>query len=132
MRMVDEPVNQCCGQAVVPKDRVPLRELQIGCNNQAFALVAIRDHLKQQLGSILVQRYEANLVKHNQLHLFQRPQEIVQRTTAVLFQQDVSEGCGGKEPYPPSLLAGFQGESSYQLNAAFLKNKVPEHCLHLP
>src|SRR5574344_2700070 len=115
MRMVDKTVNQRRGQSVVAKDRVPLGELQIGCNNQALALVAVRDHLKQQLGSILVQRHEANLIKHNQLHLFQCPQEIVQRTTAVLFQQNISEGSGGKEPYPPSFLAGFQSKGSCQM-----------------
>ena len=45
--MVDQPVNQRCRQAVVAKDSVPLRELQIGCNNEALSLVAVGDYLKQ-------------------------------------------------------------------------------------
>jgi len=47
MRMVDQPVNQRCRQAIVAKDSVPLRELQIGCNNEALSLVAVGDYLKQ-------------------------------------------------------------------------------------
>ena len=60
--MVDQPVNQRCRQAVVAKDSVPLRELQIGCNNEALSLVAFGDHLEHQLSNIIVQRYKAKLM----------------------------------------------------------------------
>lgn len=41
MRMVNEAVNECSGEAVVTKDGVPLRELQVGSNNKAFSLITI-------------------------------------------------------------------------------------------
>lgn len=53
--MVDQPVHQRRCKTVVTKDSVLLGKLKVGCNNQALAFVAVGDHLKQQLGGILVQ-----------------------------------------------------------------------------
>ena len=92
MGMVDQPVYQCRCKAVVAKDGVPLGELKVGCNNQTLAFVAVGDHLKQQLSSILVQRNEANLIHDNQLHLLQCAKVSIQRSLVVLLQKDVGEG----------------------------------------
>ena len=62
MGVVDQPVNQCRCQPVVTKNGIPLGELQIGCNNQAPALIAVGDHLEKQFGSILVEWDKANFV----------------------------------------------------------------------
>ena len=102
--VVDQPVNQRSCQAVVPKDGVPLGELKVGCNNQALAFVAVGDHLKQQFSRILVQRNEANLVHHNQLHLFQRTKVGVQRALVVFLQKNVGKGRRREEPDPVTLL----------------------------
>src|SRR5699024_2675342 len=111
MAVVDWPVNQSCRQPVVSKDGVPLRKLQVGGNNQALALVAVRNHLEQQLGCILVQRYKANFVNHNQLHLFQRAEEVVESAFVVLLEQEIGKTGCGKEPHFSPLLASFQGNS---------------------
>lgn len=39
--MVDEPVNQGGGEAVISEDGVPLAELQIGGDDEALSLVAV-------------------------------------------------------------------------------------------
>lgn len=62
MGVVDQAVNEGGGEAVVPKDSIPLAELQVGGNNKAFSLVAVGDHLEKQLSGILVEWNKANLV----------------------------------------------------------------------
>ena len=62
MGVVDQAVNEGGGEAVVPKDSIPLAELQVGGNNKAFSLVAVGDHLEKQLSGILVVWNKANLV----------------------------------------------------------------------
>lgn len=43
VRVVDQTVNEGCGKAVVSKDGVPLRELQIGRNHQIAPLLEMTD-----------------------------------------------------------------------------------------
>ena len=62
MGMVDQAVNEGGGEAVVPKDGIPLAKLQIRGNDEAFPLVAVGDHLEKQFGGILVEWNKANLV----------------------------------------------------------------------
>ena len=61
---------------------------------------------------------EADLVHHNKLHPPQILQEAVQRALVVALQQEVGKGGGGEEPYPPSRLAGFQGDGRCQMGLA--------------
>ena len=58
----EKAVNEGGGEAVIPKDGIPLAELQVGGNNEAFSLVAVGDHLEKQLSGILVEWNKANLV----------------------------------------------------------------------
>ena len=62
MRVVDQAVNEGGSEAVVSKDGIPLAELQIGGNNEAFSFIAVRDHLEEQFGGVLVEWDKANLV----------------------------------------------------------------------
>lgn len=41
MGVVDEPVNEGRGETVVAKDGVPLAELQVGGNDEAFSLITV-------------------------------------------------------------------------------------------
>ena len=54
MGVVDQAVNEGGGEAVVPKDSIPLAELQIGGNDEAFPFIAVGDHLEKQLSSVLM------------------------------------------------------------------------------
>lgn len=61
-------VDEGCRQPIIAKDSVPPGERQIGCNDQPLALIAVRNHLKQQFRRILVQRGEADLwIAYNKL-----------------------------------------------------------------
>ena len=67
---MDQAIHKSRGQTVVTEYRVPLRKLQIGRNNQAFALIAIGNHLKEKLSRVLVERNKTDLINYDQLHLF--------------------------------------------------------------
>ena len=62
MGVVDQAVNEGGSEAVVPKDSIPLAELQIGGNDEAFPFIAVGDHLEKQLSGVLVEWNKANLV----------------------------------------------------------------------
>ena len=62
MGVVDQSVKEGCGKAVVPKDGIPLAELQVGGNDEALSFVAVGDHLEKQFGGILVEWDKANFV----------------------------------------------------------------------
>ena len=54
--MANQAVDERGGQTVVPEYRVPLGKLQIGRNDEAFTLVEVRDDLKEQFGSVFMER----------------------------------------------------------------------------
>ena len=54
MGVVDQAVNEGGSEAVAPKDSIPLAELQIGGNDEAFPFIAVGDHLEKQLSSVLM------------------------------------------------------------------------------
>ena len=62
MGVVDQAVNKGCGETGVTKDGIPLAELQVGGNDEAFPFIAVGDHLEKQLGGVLVEWDEANLI----------------------------------------------------------------------
>ena len=62
MGVVDQAVNESGGETVISKHSVPLAELQIGSNDEAFPFIAVGDHLEKQLGGVLVEWNKTNLV----------------------------------------------------------------------
>ena len=62
MGVVDQAVNEGCGETVVTKDGIPLAELQVGGNDKALPFIAVGDHLKEQFGGILVEWNKTNFV----------------------------------------------------------------------
>lgn len=62
MGVVDQTVNEGRSETVVPKDGIPLAELQVGGNDKAFSLVAVGDHLEKQLSGVLVEWNKTNFV----------------------------------------------------------------------
>ena len=47
MGAVEQAVNEGCCETVVTKDSIPLAELQVRGNNEAFSLVTVGDHLEK-------------------------------------------------------------------------------------
>ena len=62
MGVMDQAVNEGCGETVVTKDGIPLAELQVGGNDKALPFIAVGDHLKEQFGGILVEWNKTNFV----------------------------------------------------------------------
>lgn len=62
MGVVDQAVNESGGETVISKHSVPLAELQIGSNDEAFPFIAVGDYLEKQLGGVLVEWDKTNLV----------------------------------------------------------------------
>ncbi len=65
--VVGEAVEQCAGEALRTKDLGPLGEGQVAGEHGRAALVALAEHLEEQLGSGLRQRHEAEFVDDEQL-----------------------------------------------------------------
>ena len=55
--VVYQAVNHCRCHLVIRKDAAPFGELQIGGQQQALALITVRDYPEQQLGTVTVNRY---------------------------------------------------------------------------
>ena len=62
MGVVDQAVNKSGGETVISKHSVPLAELQVRGNDEAFPFIAVGDHLEKQLGGVLVEWDKTNLV----------------------------------------------------------------------
>jgi hypothetical protein len=57
--MVSETIEECSGKPLRAKDLGPLVEWQVGCHQDRSSLVALAEHLKEQLGPSLGQWHEA-------------------------------------------------------------------------
>lgn len=124
MGMVNQPVHQRRRQSVIAKDGVPLAEFEVGGDDEAFLLVAVGDDLKQQLGGILVQRNEPNLVDHNQFRALQGVQKAMQGALLVLLQQQVGKLRGGKEAGAFARLTG--AESNHRREMGLSRADCPQ------
>ena len=60
--MVGEAVEEGPGEPFRAEDLGPLVEGQVGCHQDRSSLVAVAEHLEEQLGSGLGQRHEAQFV----------------------------------------------------------------------
>ena len=61
--MVSEAVEECSGKPFRAKYLGPLVERQVGCHQDQPSLVALTEHLEEQLGPGLGQRHKAQFVK---------------------------------------------------------------------
>ena len=75
---MDKPVDHCSGHLVIRKDPSPFGEFQIGCQDQALALIAVRYDTEQQLGSVLIDRYISPFIQYEQVKAAQIPQKTLQ------------------------------------------------------
>ncbi len=58
MPLVREPIDKGQGHFVVAKNRGPLLESQVGCNDDRYSFIEITDQLKQELRPFLINRNE--------------------------------------------------------------------------
>src|SRR2546425_5411509 len=56
--LVREPVQQCGGHALFPKNRIPVTETKVGRHNDGSSFIEIRTELKQELRTFFGKRNE--------------------------------------------------------------------------
>jgi len=95
--MMNESVNESNSKPVVAENRVPLGKIKVRSDDETSALVTIGDNLKEQFGSIFVERDEANFVNDNEVNFPERGEKIVEAAFMVFFEQNVSEVGSGEE-----------------------------------
>lgn len=69
-----QTIQQGAGETFCAEGFRPFFEWQVTCDQGRAAFVALRDQLEEELSSSFAERYEAQLVDDQQLHLGQLPQ----------------------------------------------------------
>ena len=122
VRVVDQTIYQRRCQTVIAKDGIPARELKVCGNNQTSPFVAVRDHLKQQLGRILVKRNEAHLVNYDQFHFFQRVQECSELPFLILFQEQICKRRRCKKAGVSPLFTRLHGDRGGKMGLTIIES----------
>lgn len=101
-RVVDDPVDHGRGELVVAQDGAPLGELDVGRDDQAAPLVAVRRHLEQHPRAGHVDRHVSELVQYHQVGARGVPQDPIERSLALGALQAHHEVGRGVEPHRPA------------------------------
>jgi hypothetical protein len=112
--VLQQPIQDRRGNDRVPKDLPPLAEALVGGQHPSAALIAARDELEEEMGTMLIQRDVADLVDDQQ---FGQPivlEALLQSILSLRFGQrgDQAHGCGEQRTIP--LLDGFQAQGGGQ------------------
>ena len=76
--MMDKPVDHGCRHLVIREDAPPLGKLQVGCQKQALAFIAVGDDTEQELGAVAVNRDVAPFIKYQKVKAVQIAAEPLQ------------------------------------------------------
>lgn len=124
--VVDEPVDDGCGQLVVPEHRTPLAKLDVGRHDRAPPLVAVAHHLEQQPRAFCVERHAAEPVEDDEFG----PAEVFQRrlgsVLAVDLIEDEGELGGHEEAHGPAGLRVTRHPVEVEVPLAPLTTLEPE------
>ena len=116
--MVGEAVEERAGEALGAEHLGPFVERQIGGDQGRAPLVALAEHLEQQLGAGLRQRHEAEFVDDQKLvggELLLEPQQLL----VIAGLDELVDQCGGgDEADREALLAGRQAETEGDVGLA--------------
>ena len=95
--MVGETIEECSGKPFRAKDLGPLVEGQVGGYQDRASLVALAEHLEEQLGPGLGQGHEAQFVNDQQLETCQPSLQVEETPFVPGFNQFVYQGGSGSE-----------------------------------
>ena len=116
--MVGETIKECSGQPLRAEYLGPLVEGQVGCHQDRPSLVALAEHLKEQLGPGLGQWHEAQFVDDQQLEIGQASLQVEQAPFVPGFHQFVHQGGSGGEAHGQSTLACSKTETEGDMSLA--------------
>ncbi len=85
------PVEQCGCHLGIAKDRHPLSELQIGCNDDACLLVKLADEMEQQRPAGFRERDVPQLINDHAIHLGKLPDDFASISLGLFFNQGIDE-----------------------------------------
>ena len=113
-----EAIEERAGEALGAEHLGPFVERQIGGDQGRAPLVALAEHLEQQLGAGLGQRHEAEFVDDQKLvggELLLEPQQLL---VIAGLDEFVDQRGGGDEADREALLAGRQAETEGDVGLA--------------
>ena len=116
--VVGEAIEERAGEALGAEHLGPFVEGQIGGDQGRAPLVALAEHLEQQLGAGLRQRHEAEFVDDQKLvggELLLEPQQLL---VIAGLDEFVDQRGGGDEADREALLAGRQAETEGDVGLA--------------
>src|SRR4051794_23562444 len=129
--MVREAVEQGAGQPLAAEDLGPFVEWQIAGHQRGAALVALAEHLEQQLRPALRERHKAKLVDDQQLVAGQLLLQAQQPLLVSRLQELMDQRGGRGETYGHPVLAGGQTEPERHMGLAGAAVAERDHVLPL-
>ena len=108
--VVHDAVYHGRGHLVVPEDRAPPGELEVGREHDRLRLVGLGDHLEEQPRPVGVEREEAQLVYDQELGPAELGELAVEPSVVAGAAQAHHERGGREEPGGPCPLAGERAE----------------------
>ena len=100
MAAVREPIQQGRGHPFALEDLAPFAEGQVAGDQKAAPLVAIGEHLEEQLGAAAAERQVAELIADEQIDAVELGQQAVEAMLLMGLLQLTDQAGGGEEPHP--------------------------------
>src|SRR5512138_699949 len=114
-----EPVEQRGGELLVAaEDFDPLAEGQVGGDDDAAALVAVGEHVEEQLAAHAVEGHEAELVDDEQLDAVQSALQPTKLSRITSFYQRAHQVGGACEEYSAACASSFDAEGNREMRFA--------------
>ena len=102
--VVREPVEQRRGHLCVAEDVSPLREAQIGCDDDARALVEFAQQMEEQGAAGLAERQITQFVEDDEVSVHQTHSQLPGLSGQLLLLKRIDEFNGGEEAYAASIM----------------------------
>jgi hypothetical protein len=116
--VVDESVDERCGDHRVAEDLAPGLEAAVGGDDDRAAFIAARDEREEQVGGLAFERQVADLVDDDQRVALDAAQFVVQRVAVLRLLETVDPLLGGGERDAMPGLAGLDRQRDRQVRLA--------------
>jgi len=102
--VVGEPVEQRSRHLGVSKDADPLREAQVGRDDDARALVELAEQVEEQSPTVLTEWQIAELVENHDIRIHQTQRQLARLPHQLLLLNGVDEFDGREEAHTTSIM----------------------------
>ncbi len=107
-----EPVEECCCHLCVAEDLRPFTEAEVGCDDDAGALIELAKKVEQQCTAGRAERQVAKLVEDNQVDLCEHLSHLASLSEGLFLLQRVDQFDGRVEAHFASVvLDGLDADS---------------------